>query len=118
MLLRRLASLLAANWLGSSIVATLPAGDAPPLEECGVDGSGCRLTAKGWWPSECVHNVPSGAAVVALPPSQGVRVTYPNGSVELKPECAAAIPAASLRSLRHRRRQPPGNSSGAAPVSR
>ena len=120
LMLLRLASLLtagAAGGLDSSIVATVPAGDAPPLEECGVDGSGCRLTAKGWWPSECVHNVPSGAAVVALPPGQGVRVTYPNGTVELKPECAAAIPAASLQSLRHRRQPPPGNSSGAAPVS-
>eukprot|EP01052_Picozoa_sp_SAG31_P042392 SAG31_NODE_6716_length_1913_cov_1.375413_3_plen_290_part_00 len=119
-MLLRLASLLTAgatSGLGSSIVPTLPAGDAPPLEECGVDGRGCRLTAKGWWPSECVHNVPSGAAVVALPPGQGVRVTYPNGSVELKPECAAAIPAASLQSLRHRRQQQPGNSSGATPVS-
>ena len=120
LMLLRLASLLtagAAGGLDSSIVATVPAGDAPPLEECGVDGSGCRLTAKGWWPSECVHNVPSGAAVVALPPGQGVRVTYPNGTVELKPECAAAIPAASLQSLRHRRQQPPENSSGAVPVS-
>eukprot|EP01050_Picozoa_sp_SAG11_P012656 SAG11_NODE_1421_length_4953_cov_8.908735_1_plen_72_part_10 len=72
-MLLRLVSLLtadAASGLDSNIMATLSAGDAPPLE-CGVDGSGCRLTARGWWPAACVHNVPSGAAVVALPPGQG-----------------------------------------------
>ena len=71
--------------------------------ECRKRSGGCRLTAKGWWPSECVHNVPSGAAVKAL--GNGVHVTYPNGTVEFMPECAAPVPAETLARMQQQQQQ-------------
>ena len=75
--------------------------DAPPLPpECAPPGA-CRLTARGWWPAACVHELPHGSAVRELPGS-GVAVTYPNGSSEIMPDCAAPIPAESLARLQRR----------------
>lgn len=62
-------------------------------QACAERRGGCRYTAKGWWPSECVHNVPTGAAVRALRRGlepAGVEVTYPNGTRTVMAECAAA----------------------------
>ena len=70
--------------------------------ECHRRSGGCRLTAKGWRPSECVHNVPSGAAVQAMA-GGGVRVTYPNGTVERMAECAARLPEETRARLQQQR---------------
>ena len=90
------ALLLASASLASASLA------APPLPpECSPPGA-CRLTARGWWPAACVHELPHGSAVRELPGS-GVAVTYPNGSAEVVPDCAAPIPAESLARLQRRR---------------
>ena len=76
--------------------------------ECLQRSGGCRLTAKGWWPSECVHNVPSGSAVKAW--GRGVHITYPNGTVDRMADCAARLPAETRARLQQQPR------SGGAPA--
>lgn len=67
---------------------------AHPLpQEC--SNGNCRLTSKGWWPTECVHNVPNGTSIRTV--EGGVEVIYPNGTVEKKDQCPTAkIPRESL----------------------
>jgi len=60
-------------------------------EEC--KGKECVLTHRGWWPKECVHNVPNGTFVHSS--TAGVHVSYPDGSNKVFPDCTAKIPRES-----------------------
>jgi hypothetical protein len=62
-----------------------------------------------------VHELPHGSAVRELP-GTGVAVTYPNGSSEIMPDCAAPIPAESLARLQRRGRRINASATG-APVA-
>ena len=76
----------AANIPPMLTAATLSIGFAAPgsqqgLARVGWWESGDKVaTPNGWWPKECVHEVPSGTSIKRHHADGGVQYRFPNGS--------------------------------------